>query len=250
VRISTSQNASGPRAFEAIVSRSNAPRNGPEAFAIVTSSLRSDYRGRTIQLLELPPILSVIRPELVVLIMFKRILALLLLIPLVDAIVLVYLGFQFNPVLIVALVVLTALVGMLFVRAEGRRTIRKIQRSLQRGDVPTNDIMDGGLLIAAGAFLLTPGLVTDLVGFLLVLPPSRIVIRKIVKRFVVTPYLDKKTGGFASGKVYTFGFPQQDDATGGQSGGQANDGAGDVYDLGENAYDVEFDDEDDRSAGQ
>ncbi|GAA0670462.1 FxsA family protein [Natronoarchaeum mannanilyticum] len=190
--------------------------------------------------------------------MFKRILALLLLIPLLDAIVLVWLGFQFNPVLIVALVVLTALIGMLFVRAEGRRTMRKIQRALGEGRPPTDELLDGGLLIAAGAFLLTPGLVTDAVGFLLVLPPSRIVVRKLAKKFVVTPYLDKKTGGFASGKVYTFGFPGDDGAgqsgsqAGGQQGGQATDGAGDVYDLGSDAYDVEFDDDerDGRSTDQ
>jgi len=191
--------------------------------------------------------------------MFKRILAVLLLIPLLDAIVLVWLGFQFNPVLIVALVVLTALVGMLFVRAEGRRTMRKIQRALGEGRPPTDELLDGGLLIAAGAFLLTPGLVTDTVGFLLVLPPSRIVVRKLAKKFVVTPYLDKKTGGFASGNVYTFGFPGDDGAagqsgsqSGGQQGGQATDGAGDVYDLGSDAYDVEFDDDerDGRSTDQ
>lgn len=185
--------------------------------------------------------------------MFKRILAVLLLIPLLDAIVLVWLGFQFNPVLIVALVVLTALIGMLFVRAEGRRTMRKIQRALGEGRPPTDELLDGGLLIAAGAFLLTPGLVTDSVGFLLVLPPSRIVVRKLAKKYVVTPYLDKKTGGFASGKVYTFGFPGDDGAagqggsqSGGQQGSQATDGAGDVYDLGSDAYDVEFDDDDER----
>jgi len=191
--------------------------------------------------------------------MFKRILAVLLLIPLLDAIVLVWLGFQFNPVLIVALVVLTALVGMLFVRAEGRRTMRKIQRALSEGRPPTDELLDGGLLIAAGAFLLTPGLVTDTLGFLLVLPPSRIVVRKLAKKFVVTPYLDKKTGGFASGNVYTFGFPGDDGAasqsgsqSGGQQGGQATDGAGDVYDLGSDAYDVEFDDDerDGRSTDQ
>jgi len=187
--------------------------------------------------------------------MFKRILALLLLIPLLDASLLVWLGFTFQePVLIVALVVLTALVGMLFVRAEGRRTMRKIQRALGEGRPPTNELLDGGLLIAAGAFLLTPGLVTDAIGFLLVLPPSRIVVRKLAKKFVVMPYLDKRTGGFASGNVYTFGFPEQDDvgdATN-QPGEQATDGAGDVYDLGSDAYDVEFDDDerDGRSTDQ
>ena len=143
--------------------------------------------------------------------MYKRILLVLLLIPLLDALLLVvvadFLGWQ----LTVVLVVLTALVGMIFVQMEGKRTIRRIHRSIAAGKAPTDALLDGGFLIAAGAFLLTPGLVTDAIGFLLVLPPTRYVIRRVLKRLIIVPYLDKKTGGFATGSVYTFGFPQEED---------------------------------------
>ena len=139
--------------------------------------------------------------------MLLRILALLLLIPLFDAVVLVAVATQLGAVPTVALVVLTALLGLLLVRAEGRHTARKIQQRVQHGELPADELMDGGLLIAAGAFLLTPGLVTDFVGFLLVVPVTRWPIRKAIKRFVVVPYLDRKTGGVASGAVYGGGFP-------------------------------------------
>jgi len=189
--------------------------------------------------------------------MFKRILALLMLIPLLDSALLVALGFYWIGGLeIVLLVVLTALIGTLAVHAEGKRTIRKLQRALQTGSVPTNELIDGGVLIAAGAFLLTPGLVTDLIGFLLVIPPTRIAIRAVAKKFVIVPYLDKQTDGFATGKVYTFGFPE--DTSGGGMGpgsgqtespfdvGGSSDGSeDDVYDLGDDSYDVEFGDSDD-----
>ncbi len=140
-----------------------------------------------------------------------RYLLALLVIPIADAALLLlvfapYLGL----VETVALVVITALLGMVFVRAEGRRTLGKIQRSLSRGEPPTDELIDGGLLIAAGAFLLTPGFVTDLIALLLVVPPTRYPIRVVIRKYVVTPYLDEKTGGFATGQVYTFGFP--DDA--------------------------------------
>ncbi|MFC4247388.1 FxsA family protein [Natribaculum luteum] len=172
----------------------------------------------------------------------------LLLIPFLDAVLLAIIVSQtpwFSWVAMVLLVVLTGLVGMLLVRAEGRRTIRKIQRSLERGEPPTNQLLDGALLIAAGAFLLTPGLVTDLIGFLLVLPPTRIPIRAGIKRFVVVPYVDKKTGGFASGTVWTFGFP--DDAARGSA--ESTDGGArgnaSTYDLSEDDYTVESDDDED-----
>ena len=174
-----------------------------------------------------------------------RLIGLLLLIPLIDALLLVvataYLGWQ----LVVLLVVLTALVGLLLVRVEGRHTLAKIQRKVARGEAPTDELIDGGLLIAAGAFLLTPGLVTDAVGFLIVLPLTRYPIRVALKKWVITPYADEKTGGFATGNVYIGGFPgdgvpDEGGAPGQQSG---SDGPDDGFD---DATDVEFDDIDER----
>jgi UPF0716 protein FxsA len=146
-----------------------------------------------------------------------RYIAALLVIPLLDSIVLVGLvaSGTLGGVQAVALVVLTALIGMLLVRMEGRRTLAKIQRSLAAGDPPTNELMDAGLLIAAGAFLLTPGLVTDGVGIALTLPLTRVPIRMALKKYVVVPRLDERTGGMASGNAWTFGFPNAEDASGG-----------------------------------
>jgi UPF0716 protein FxsA len=170
--------------------------------------------------------------------MVKRLLVALLLIPLVDALFLVFVAGQLGWQVTVALVVLTALLGLLFVRAEGRRTLRKLEGSVQRGVVPSDPLLDGALLLVAGAFLLTPGLVTDSLGFLLVVPPTRYVIRAAIKRFVVTPYLDRKTGGFATGNVYTFGFPDPSET---DAGGR------EVYDVDAEFTDVDLDEEDERS---
>jgi UPF0716 protein FxsA len=195
--------------------------------------------------------------------MLKRALIALLLIPLLDALFLVYVATQLGAVLTVALVVLTALVGMLFVRAEGRHTVRRLQKTLGKGQVPTDELTDGALLIAAGAFLLTPGLVTDAVGFLLAFPPTRILVREAVQRWVVRPYIDEKTGGFATGNVYTFGFPNAEDvgagaggpgASAGGSGRSAGGSTGtgsadsdDTYRVDDDAYDIDFEDDDDRA---
>lgn len=173
-----------------------------------------------------------------------RWLAALLLIPLADALLLVvvadFIGWQAT----VALVVLTALVGMLLARAEGRAALRKIQSQVARGEPPTDGLLDGALLLVAGAFLLTPGLVTDAIGFVLVVPPTRYVVRTLLKRYVVTPYVEKKTGGFASGEVYTFGFPG-DEVRGGWD---ESDDYEDAYDLGPDAYDVDVEDDDERGS--
>lgn len=191
--------------------------------------------------------------------MMRWLLAALLVVPLADAFLLVFVAGQIGAVPTVALVVLTALLGMLFVRAEGRHTLAKMQRAAARGEIPTNEAVDGGMLIAAGAFLLTPGLVTDALGFLLALPVTRIPIRMVLKRYVIVPLLERQTGGFATGNVYTFGFPGDDGGPAGgtfQMGGSGpgpNAGGGvggstrsdDTVDLGPDAYEVEFEDEDD-----
>jgi UPF0716 protein FxsA len=145
----------------------------------------------------------------------RRYLAALLLIPLLDAAVMVGLVAVVGAELVVLAVVLTALVGMLLVRAEGRHTLRQLQVKLGEGTLPTDELTDGGLLLIAGAFLLTPGLVTDTVGLLLVLPPTRYPIRTALLRWVIRPYLERRTKGFASGNVYIGGFPGSDgDASG------------------------------------
>ncbi|WP_420182406.1 FxsA family protein [Haloarcula sp. KBTZ06] len=184
-----------------------------------------------------------------------RVIGLLLLIPLFDIVLLVALAtgvlFPVPPLVLIALVVLTALVGMLLVRAEGRATLRKIQQRLAVGELPTDELIDGGLLIAAGAFFLTPGLVTDFVGLLLAVPFTRYPVRAATRRWVVRPYIDAKTSGFASGQVYVGGFPNDENGPagpgatgpdGGPSSGSGS-GSGTSFDPTE-ATDVDFDDSD------
>jgi len=181
-----------------------------------------------------------------------RVIGVLLLIPLLDAMLLAVLATQFPLTWIVALVVLTALIGMLLVRAEGRHTLAKIQRKAATGELPTDELVDGGLLLVAGALFLTPGLVTDLVALLFTLPPTRYPVRVLVKKYVVTPYVDAKTGGFASGNVYIGGFPNDGDPAG--SPGSAGAGGpddpdtpdGDTVDMDRDEYRT-VDDSDDRS---
>ncbi len=184
----------------------------------------------------------------------RTLLALLLVVPFVDALFLIYVATRLGATLTVALVVLTAILGMLLLRAEGRATLARVQRKLARGQPPTDELLDGGLLIAAGALLLTPGLVTDAIGFLFALPLSRVPIRVALKKYVVIPYIDRETDGFATGNVYVGGFPGPDGdgnfegfegGFGGQRADDPDDGDG-PFGAGGSAGDAgdRFDDED------
>jgi len=172
----------------------------------------------------------------------KWLLLALLAVPLVDALLLVVVADFLGWPATVLLVVLTALVGTLLVRAEGRNTLRRLSEKLRAGQPPTDELVDGGLLIAAGAFLLTPGLVTDLLGFLLVVPITRYPIRKLLKRRL-RGTLDERSGGFVTGNVYTGGFPNGDAGGVDPSDAYQVSGStgGDHYEVPDEDYSVEDD---------
>ena len=86
----------------------------------------------------------------------------------------------------IALVILTAMAGSALIRRQGLRTLTRAQETLARSELPLEEAFDGICLVAAGAFLLTPGFLTDAIGLFLLLPPLRALIRRpILRRFTV-----------------------------------------------------------------
>lgn len=104
--------------------------------------------------------------------MLRFLLVFLLALPLVELYVLFQLtGFiGFWQTLIIVLI--TGLVGAEIIRREGRHVLWKLTHSVSAGEISRN-ILEGGLLVVSGLFLLTPGIITDLIGFLIVLRPLR-----------------------------------------------------------------------------
>jgi UPF0716 protein FxsA len=75
-----------------------------------------------------------------------------------------------------------SLLGTVLLRSQGRTVWRRFNAAMSEGRLPHREVMDGVLVIFGGAFLITPGFITDVVGVLLLLPPSRAVIRGILVR--------------------------------------------------------------------
>ena len=80
------------------------------------------------------------------------------------------------------LLVADSLLGTLLLRSQGRTVWGRFNAALAEGRMPHREVMDGVLVIFGGAFLITPGFITDILGVLLLLPPTRRVIRGIVAR--------------------------------------------------------------------
>lgn len=102
-------------------------------------------------------------------------------IPLVEIYVLLEVGGVIGALPTVALVVFTAVLGAVLIRAQGFTTITRVQQSLDRGELPAVPMLEGAFLLVAGALLLTPGFVTDTIGFLCLVPPLR---RRLIERFL------------------------------------------------------------------
>src|SRR4051812_35280317 len=78
----------------------------------------------------------------------------------------------------IALLVADSLLGSYLLKAQGSTVWRRFQETMQAGRIPHREVFDGVLVIFGGAFLITPGFITDVVGVLLLLPPTRAVLRR------------------------------------------------------------------------
>ncbi|MBE0617022.1 MAG: membrane protein FxsA [Proteobacteria bacterium] len=105
--------------------------------------------------------------------MFARLVLLFTLVPAVEIFLLVKVGAGIGALNTVLLIVATGVVGAHYARLQGFQVVRRLQESLQGGRVPTEEIVDGAMLLVGGAMLITPGFLTDLLGFSLIFPPTR-----------------------------------------------------------------------------
>lgn len=114
--------------------------------------------------------------------MFGILALLFLVIPVVEIYVIIQVGQSIGGWETVGLLILISVVGAWLVRREGTGILVRVQQSLARGELPANELIDGLLVLFAGALMLTPGFLTDGFGLLLLLPPTRAVMRGILKR--------------------------------------------------------------------
>lgn len=114
--------------------------------------------------------------------MLGRLALLFVLVPLVELALLIQVGRWMGVWTTVALVFFTGILGAGLARAEGLRTFWRFQRELSQGRIPGRAILDGLAILVGGALLLTPGFLTDVVGFGLLLPPTRRLIQRAARR--------------------------------------------------------------------
>lgn len=108
----------------------------------------------------------------------------LLVVPVVELIVIVQMAGVIGVLPTVLSLVLISAAGAWLVKREGLGAIRRVQNQIARAEIPTDGLVDGLLVLLAGAMLVFPGFVTDTFGLILLVPPVRSLVRRVViKRF-------------------------------------------------------------------
>src|SRR5262245_38665499 len=105
-------------------------------------------------------------------------------VPIAELYVIIQVGEAIGLVPTLVLLLLDALLGSLLLRHQGRAAWIRFNRALAEGRVPHKEVFDGVLVIMGGALLLTPGFLTDIVGLIFLIPPTRALIRAFSARFV------------------------------------------------------------------
>ena len=116
--------------------------------------------------------------------MFLRLFLLFTCVPLVELYLLLQVGAVIGALNTILLVILTGVIGAFLAQREGIRTLGTVQSLMARGEMPGEPLLDALLILVAGFVLITPGILTDLLGFLLLIPASRAQIRRRVRRLL------------------------------------------------------------------
>ena len=115
--------------------------------------------------------------------MFVRLLLLFTLVPLIELALLIKLGQLTNLATTIGIVILTGIIGAYLARREGIKAWRRLEQSMREGVSPADELIEALLILIAGAVLITPGLLTDLFGFGLLIPPMRKWVRSRLSRY-------------------------------------------------------------------
>ncbi len=114
--------------------------------------------------------------------MFFKLLLLFSVIPLAELAILIEIGKKIGVLYTVILVIITGAAGAFLARHQGFLVMRKIRDDLEMGKIPADEMIQGLLILAGGLMLLTPGIITDIAGFTMILPFTRALYARFLKK--------------------------------------------------------------------
>src|SRR3954469_23908360 len=114
--------------------------------------------------------------------MLPLLVVLFIVVPIAELYVIIQVGEAIGALPTIALLIADSILGSLLMRTQGRSAWRRFNMALAEGRIPHREVLDGALVIFGGALLLTPGFLTDILGAILLVPPTRALVRKVLVR--------------------------------------------------------------------
>src|SRR4051794_17185399 len=137
--------------------------------------------------------------------------ALFIVVPIVELYVIIQIGSLIGVWPTIALLLADALLGSLLLRHQGRGAWRRFNTALAERRFPGREVADGLLIAIGGTLLLTPGFVTDIFGLIFLIPPTRAIVRRLLRgymgrRFIVVgaPGAGRAAGNGRASRDYDF----------------------------------------------
>jgi UPF0716 protein FxsA len=127
--------------------------------------------------------------------MLPLLLLLFIVVPILELYVILQVGQAIGVLPTIALLIADSVLGSVLMRSQGRAAWRRFNAALAEGRIPHREVLDGALVIFGGALLLTPGFVTDILGVVLLLPPTRAVVRGLLVRSLLPRIVVGRVGG-------------------------------------------------------
>jgi UPF0716 protein FxsA len=116
--------------------------------------------------------------------MLIKLILLFTIVPFIELTFLIEIGSHIGTFNTIMVVVVTGIIGAFMARIAGVAVLLKIQDNLREGIFPKDELFDGVLILISGALLLTPGLLTDALGFFLLIPFGRLVVKRWIKEII------------------------------------------------------------------
>ncbi len=115
---------------------------------------------------------------------FTKILILFVIVPVTELYILIEVGKKIGSLSTIGIIILTGIIGAYLVKSQGFMILRKIQNDLNEEIMPGDSLIQGAIILAGGILLLTPGFVTDIVGFIFLIPVSRNIVKKYLLKWL------------------------------------------------------------------
>ncbi len=112
---------------------------------------------------------------------FTKLLILFIIVPVIELYILIEVGKKIGSLSVIGIIILTGILGAYLVKSQGFMILKKIQNDIDEGILPGNSLIQGAIILVGGILLFTPGFITDIVGFIFLMPFTR----KVVKNYLL-----------------------------------------------------------------